>query len=236
MKIAENVEMLEVKIPRGDNFSIIYPTLTWDNSHLVLFDTGFPHTASFIVDEITKAGFDISNVTDIILTHQDVDHIGGCRELLALAPQAKVYAHEVDAAFIDGRKVPTKLDKLEQKKRDGSFTDNDLPFYTMLKDGFAVAQLPVNKTLKDGEVLDFCGGIETIFTPGHTPGHASFYLQESQMMICGDAANISADGKTLQGSNPAMTWDSELADTSLDKILTYDLNGAISYHTGFLKF
>lgn len=233
--MTNHLEMLEVKIPRGDQFTTIYPTLTWDENHLVLFDTGFPHTSPFIVEAIKRAGFDATDLTDIILTHQDVDHIGGCRELLALAPKAHTYAHETDAPFIDGFKVPTKLDALQQKIDAGeTLSQGDQTFYSMLKAGFDYAQLPIDRLLKDGDVLDFCGGIETIFTPGHTPGHASFYLQESQTIICGDAANI-AEGKMI-GSNPRMTWDTAQAETSLEKIKSYHPIDIISYHTGYLKF
>lgn len=235
MKITENVEMLEVKIPRGAQTAIIYPTLTWDKNHLVLFDTGFPDTAEFIIKAIKDVGFDVSNLTDIILTHQDVDHIGGANDILKLAPKAKIYAHEVDAPFIDGHKIPTKLDALEQKRTLGTLTEQEQPFYNMLKNGFATSYVTVDHTLKDGDILDFCGGIETVFTSGHTPGHASFYLQASKTMVCGDAANITED-KQLHGSNPQMTWDMEKAERSLEKIKSYDLTGVISYHTGYLKF
>lgn len=35
----------------------------------------------------------------------------------------------------------------------------------------------VDKILFDGEELSFCGGIQVIFTPGHTQGHISLYLK-----------------------------------------------------------
>ena len=233
MKIAENVEMLEVKIPRGEQTMTLYPTLIWNNNHLVLIDAGLPNSGEIIAQAIKNAVFDAKDLTEILLTHQDIDHIGGTRELLKFAPQAKVYAHEIDAPFIDGKKTPTKLEALEQRKN--SLSPAELPFYNMLKTGFATAHLPVDTLLRDGDVLDLCGGIETVFTPGHTPGHASFYLRSSKIMVVGDAANI-ADNNELHGSNPAMTWDNEKAEASLAKIKSYDLNGVISYHTGYLKF
>ncbi|GAB2027841.1 MBL fold metallo-hydrolase [Lactovum odontotermitis] len=230
MKIAENVEMLEVVLPNGN---IYRPTLTWDDKHLVLFDTSVPDSGKLVADAIKAAGFDASNLTDIIFTHQDIDHIGGARELLALAPNAVTYAHEVDAPFIEGQKTPTKLARQEARLAASEIDETD-GFYQMLKRGFAIAHLPVDVKLKGGDVLDFCGGIETVFTPGHIPGHAAFYLHSSKLMVCGDAANI-ADGQ-LTGSNPAMTWDKLKAEQSLEKIKSYDMTGAITYHSGFLKF
>ena len=233
MKITENVEILELEIPRGASVSRIYPTLTWDDNHLVLFDTGYPQTEEFFQAAIKKAGFDLADVTDIILTHQDVDHIGGCLELLKVAKNATVYAHEVDTPFIEGKKVPTKLDQLEQKAQAGTLLKENEGFYQMLKNGFAGAYLPVDVTLTDGQILDFCGGIQTVFTPGHTPGHASFYLAASQIMICGDAANVA--GQELIGSSPRMTWDMALAEVSLEKIKSFSPKACVAYHTGYLK-
>jgi glyoxylase-like metal-dependent hydrolase (beta-lactamase superfamily II) len=234
MKVANNIEMLEVHIPRGGGEMIVYPTLIWDDSHLLLFDTGIPGSGKYFAEAIKAAGQEPSALTDIILTHQDVDHIGGAKEILALAPKAKVYAHEVDTPFIDGRQTPTKLAALEDLATAGNLPDERKDFYAFLKNGFTDSFLPVNVELKDGDVLDFAGGIETVFTPGHTPGHAAFYLKFAKIMIVGDAANIS-NGK-LQGSNPAMTWDNDEAEKSLAKIKSYELNGIISYHTGFLKY
>ncbi len=234
MKITENIEMLEVHIPRGDDEMIIYPTLAWDDSHLVLFDTGVPGSGSYFAEAIEKTGHKAENLTDIILTHQDIDHIGGAKELLALAPKAKVYAHEVDTPFINGVKMPTKLEKQENRLANGEIAATD-GFYQMLKNGFATSFLPVDVELKDGDILDFCGGIETVFTPGHTPGHAAFYLKSGRTMVVGDAANIAENG-ALRGSNPGMTWDMDKAEHSLEKIKSYDLANVISYHTGYLKF
>ncbi|WP_312681813.1 MBL fold metallo-hydrolase [Lactococcus taiwanensis] len=232
MKLAHNVEMLEVTLTRSGQPMTIYPTLTWNEAHLVLIDTGLPGAGSAIARAIADAGFKVEDLTEILLTHQDIDHIGGTRELLALAPDAKVYAPQVDAPYIDGAKVPTKLATLEARK--ANLTTEEEAFYHMLKEGFAVAQLPVDTLLKDGDVIDLCGGIETVFTPGHTPGHTSYFLRSSQIMVAGDAANIV--GQRLKGSNPPMTWDMKLADESLDKLKAYKSSGVISYHTGYLKY
>ena len=50
-------------------------------------------------------------------------------------------------------------------------------------------------------------------------------------MICGDAANIT-DGK-LTGANPQHTVDMELAARSYDKMMKWELCGAITYHGGY---
>ncbi|HEY0222547.1 MBL fold metallo-hydrolase [Lactovum miscens] len=229
MRITENVEMLEVTMPNG---SIYHPTLTWDDQHLVLFDTGVPGAGDFLVEAIKGAGFNITDLTDIVITHQDIDHMGGTLELLKHVPDATVYAHKIDAPYIEGIEKPTKMVARESLIDAGEIEESD-SFYQMLKRGFAQAYVPIDVKLSNGDLLNFAGGIVTVFTPGHTPGHTSFFLKESKLMICGDAANILGD--QLIGSDPAMTWDNKLADESLEVIKSFNLSGAITYHTGFLK-
>ena len=53
MKIADNVEMLEI----GGMGGTIYPVLVWDDLHLVLVDTGFPSQKDYIVQAISDAEF-----------------------------------------------------------------------------------------------------------------------------------------------------------------------------------
>jgi len=232
MKITDHIDMLEIPVPGRAK---IYPTLVHDGEHLLLFDAGYSETVSLIADAVKSAGFDLSNLTSLILTHQDLDHIGGANGILTLAPKAKVYAHEVDTAFIQGDKTPTKLAAVQAQKEAGTLPADREGFHQFLSEGFPKSYVHVDVPVKDGDTFDIAGGIEVVFTPGHPPGHAAYYLQESKIMIVGDAANISED-KQLRGSNPAMTWNQKQAEESLEKIKSYDLSGVISYHTGYLKF
>ncbi|MCK9911855.1 hypothetical protein MXD81_22055, partial [Microbacteriaceae bacterium K1510] len=63
----------------------------------------------------------------------------------------------------------------------------------------------VDRVLTDGEELPYCGGIRVIFTPGHTPGHISLYLQQSKTLVAADAM-IVWDG-VLRGPVQQTTLD-----------------------------
>jgi len=56
MKIAEGVEMLELSMKLGGRESTIFPTLIWDDNHMILVDAGLPGQLKKIQDEISKAG------------------------------------------------------------------------------------------------------------------------------------------------------------------------------------
>jgi len=88
----------------------------------------------------------------------------------------------------------------------------------------------VDKTVEDGEVLPYCGGITVIYTPGHTPGHISLYLNQSKTLITGDALNL-IEGQ-LVGPRPEYSSDIDTALKSLKKLTQYDIETVICYHGG----
>lgn len=63
---------------------------------LTLVDTGMDQAVPAITGKLTEIGADWGDVTDLILTHQHPDHIGGLATVLALAPGATVWASARD--------------------------------------------------------------------------------------------------------------------------------------------
>ncbi|MCY8323225.1 MBL fold metallo-hydrolase, partial [Bacillus inaquosorum] len=54
----------------------INPTLIISENAVVLVDTGMPRSENLIAAELEKRGLSINQLTAIILTHQDIDHVG----------------------------------------------------------------------------------------------------------------------------------------------------------------
>ncbi len=144
MEIAKGVEMLQLEFQEF----IIHPILLWDDEMAVLIDTGFPGQFEDIQVEMERVGVSVDKLKVVILTHQDIDHIGSLPNVLENGvSDIKVYAHELDKSYIEG----------------------DLP---LLKD-VHVENPPkgkVSDTVIDGQELPYCGGILILHTPGHTPG------------------------------------------------------------------
>ncbi|WP_148688215.1 MBL fold metallo-hydrolase [Methanopyrus sp. SNP6] len=61
-------------------------------------------------------------------------------------------------------------------------------------------------------------GVEIIETPGHTPGHISVVVG-GRIVIAGDACPT--PDNALKRVPPAVSWDRELAEDSLEKVLSY---------------
>ncbi|MGN7233855.1 MBL fold metallo-hydrolase [Priestia megaterium] len=76
MKVASGVEVIELKIEALGNQIVLNPTLVWDNKMSILIDTGVPGQLNQIKEAIAKADVHFDTLKAIILTHQDIDHIG----------------------------------------------------------------------------------------------------------------------------------------------------------------
>jgi glyoxylase-like metal-dependent hydrolase (beta-lactamase superfamily II) len=67
---------------------------------ILLVDAGAPGSSEAIGTVIRGAGATWSDVTDIVLTHNHFDHIGGLACVIDLAPDASVWSSAVDAPEI----------------------------------------------------------------------------------------------------------------------------------------
>ena len=231
MKIADGIEMLELKMNMMGRESIIYPTLLWDDNTVVLVDAGLPISLPDIKSAMEDAGVPFEKLDKIIITHQDIDHIGGIKSILNELPDVKVLAHEKEKQYIQGEEKFVRL--------NSSFMEriNFLPEEEQEKvlDMFKNAPVEVNMTLIDGEELPYCGGIVVIHTPGHTPGHICLYHKGSKTMIVGDAMNV-IEGQ-LTGPNVQLLDKEEAKEAmnSLKKLEEYDIETLITYHGGLFN-
>lgn len=233
MKIAAGVTMLEVSMGLMGNLIRICPTLLWDDDTVLLIDAGAPLPK--IRDAINAAGVPFEKLNKVILTHQDLDHIGGLPTILAQAPQKiEVLAHEAEKPYIQGDLPLIKLsaERMAQIRKQLDLLPDEQR--AALKSAFEnPPRAKVDRTVADGEELPYCGGVVVIHTPGHTPGHICLYHQPSKTLISGDALNVVDGG--LVGPVPQYTQDLDLAVKSLQKLAKYDVANVICSHGGYYK-
>ncbi len=215
MKLSNNIHVLQVV-----GKQVYYPVILHDNNNLVLVDAGLPLDFEPLSNAIKACGYEIKDINKIIITHQDIDHIGCVKELLNISPDIEVMSHIDEAPYINGGKIPVKLAKMDATN----------PFYEQFKAGFDNRRIMINKELINKEILPFCGDVEVIHTPGHTPGHICLYLKRDKIMICGDALNI-VDGN-LTGANPMHSDNMSDAEKSAQKLMSYDVKIFVTYHGG----
>ncbi len=229
MKVSEGLEMLELSVDLGGNTNTICPTLIWDEETMILVDAGLPGQLPSLRGAIEKAGVSFDGLGMVIITHQDIDHVGGLAAIQKELPEVITYAHEEEKPYIEGEKQPLKLAALEA--RVDTLPEHMKRIYQSMKAGFQNNKARVDVTLEGGEELPNCGGIKIIHTPGHTTGHICLYLKRSKTLIAGDL--ISVKEGVLMWADPFTNYDTDTAVKSLGKLAEYDIENVICYHGGF---
>jgi glyoxylase-like metal-dependent hydrolase (beta-lactamase superfamily II) len=237
MHIAPGVEMLELKAELMDGPNTFYPTLLWDQQDVVLVDAGLPGMASLIRGAIEQALVPFEKITRIIITHHDLDHIGSLGDLQRELPHpVQVLSHAMEVPYIQGELIPIKMTPAMRKQMEGqmkSVSEERRQAMQSMMDAMKNQKLKVDRTISDGEVLPYCGGIQIIHTPGHTPGHVCLFHITSKTMIAGDALFVE-NGKLVPAPS-FINADTRTAIESLRKLAGCDITSIIAYHGGLYR-
>jgi hypothetical protein len=107
MILSEGLATLELTMTSsGTTPRVIHPTLLWDDENVILVDTGVPGQLQAIREAMDKLGVPFRRLNKVIITHQDLDHIGSLPEVLKAAdPAPEVIAHELAKPYIEGDKL-----------------------------------------------------------------------------------------------------------------------------------
>jgi glyoxylase-like metal-dependent hydrolase (beta-lactamase superfamily II) len=217
----------------------IYPTLLWDEGAegaVTLVDTGYPGQLPLIRAALEQAGFSLERLTGIIVTHQDIDHIGNLPAILGEASHTiAVAASEADRPYIQGDKMLIKITP-EVIARAVASLPASMPEEDKQRIQWGLAhppKAPVDTILADGETLPWGGGVTVIHTPGHTPGHLCLYHPRSRTLMAADALTV-VDGR-LSRPVPSVDADRALAGRSLRTLTAYDIETVVCYHGGLYR-
>lgn len=173
---------------------VIYERLHWlngrvsnvylyeDDGGLILIDTGMwgrPDVLGYVKN---KLGRDPQEITHILITHADSDHIGNLADLVSTT-EAQIFAskpatkHIVEGSFTThGSAI---VDRIQSLVRTKSVNEDALI------------------TIHDRDTLPIMGGLQVIATPGHTPDHLSFHSISTGILFAGDAVNTNGRKITL---------------------------------------
>ncbi len=187
---------------------IANPYLIVDPDGLTLIDTGLPGSDKKILRYLSERGYPPKDLVRIILTHSDVDHVGGLAALKR-ATGARTYASAIEAEAI-ARGTPSRA------IRPPAFGRRLI--MSVVRRFFRPMPVRIDEILAEGQVLPVLGGLQVLATPGHTPGHISLYSPSTGALFVGDS--IVSRGTELVGSLPANTWDSQKAAESVRRQAT----------------
>lgn len=155
-------------------------TLLRRGDEVVLFDAGagrnFMPSAGKLPDALSRAGVSPEDVTHLVFTHAHPDHLWGVLDDFdePVFPNAQHLMGGVEYRFWSN---PETVNAISPERQ--SFAAGALRRLDMLGDAVA--------TFEDGDTV--LSGVTAMMTPGHTPGHMSFQIEDGsdRVVLIGDA-------------------------------------------------
>jgi len=224
------LHILTIPASPNNKLQYLHPVVLQTKQQLILIDCGYAGTLKELEIAFTENHIALSQLTGILITHHDIDHLGALKELKDRLPALKVYATAIEKPYIEGSKKSLRLQQAEESfdSMPAEYKPWAAEFIHAHK---AIAPVEVNDTVPYG-VWPLLPAVEIIHTPGHMPGHISFYIDETKTLIAADAVVIEND--LLNIANPQFTLNMEDALNSVEKLATYPAQQLICYHGGLL--
>jgi glyoxylase-like metal-dependent hydrolase (beta-lactamase superfamily II) len=175
-----------------------------DDDGLTLVDVGLRGSEKRVLRYMAGLGHAPDALKRIVITHSDGDHVGALAALKA-ATGARVYASAIEAEAIAAGRMsrPLKVGGLLKLLMSVTW-----PW-------FQADPARVDECVTDGQVLPALGGLRVVETPGHTPGHVSYFAPSASILFVGDS--LVSTGGRLRSSRGMNTWDEARALESVRK-------------------
>lgn len=148
---------------------------------LTVVDAGLPAHRHQLFEWLADRGYELDDVAAVVLTHADVDHVGFARMLADRG--VPVYCHPDDLPLLRAHPQGPPRWFLSNLWRP-AFLRYALE---MVRDGVrSVEPVADAEPLTDGVVLPVPGEPRVIAAPGHTPGSCALFLEDRDVLLCGD--------------------------------------------------
>jgi glyoxylase-like metal-dependent hydrolase (beta-lactamase superfamily II) len=187
-----------------------------DGGRLTAVDAGLPGYASTLEADLRAAGFLLTDVDAVVLTHADGDHTGVAPVLQAAG--ARVLVHTADEPLL---RNPSQMRGERSPRRflGNLWRPSMLKIFGhTLRHGARPAKVQGAETFADGDVLDVPGRPRVVHTPGHTAGHCALHLADRGVLFAGDAVithEIVTGGDGVRLMPSWLNEDNRAAEASL---------------------
>jgi glyoxylase-like metal-dependent hydrolase (beta-lactamase superfamily II) len=185
MQILDGMFQLKVPIPNSP-VGYVLPYAFQVPGGISIIDPGWdaPESVESLEGQLKAIGASFTDLKQIIVTHVHPDHYGMAHRLRELSG-AQVLVHEDDVGY---PRWGAGVDIDAWFARHG-FPDS-APRMDPNRQGWQQrmpSQRGPDRLMHDGETLKV-GAFElrVIWTPGHSPGHACFYMERELLLLSGD--------------------------------------------------
>ena len=191
--------------------------LVTSGPEIVLVDAGMRGSSRKIADYVKGLGKNPADIKYIVLTHSDIDHVGGAAEIKQLTG-AKLVIHQAETGVLSG--------KIRGKHVKG-------PLGLLFKLLAPVVRFqPVEPDIVIKENTELAG-FKVIHTPGHTVGSICLF-QPGKVLFAGDALRSDRSGNPKLPSK-MMTADIVQAKVSVALIAGLEFDTLLCGHGAPVK-
>jgi glyoxylase-like metal-dependent hydrolase (beta-lactamase superfamily II) len=180
-RLRDGVWLLELGLvpPLASNAYLVEESLfDGESEDLTLIDTGLWWNRPTIADELRGVGYERADIDRVLLTHYDLDHVGGLNRLYP-AFDGPVYIGREDRDLLT-------------RQTDPELFHHKGLFHRASRRLFPIPELSV-EALDDGDTV---GGFTAYHTPGHNPGHVVYHHPGASTAFLGDLVWRAEEGLT----------------------------------------
>ncbi|MEH6940244.1 MBL fold metallo-hydrolase [Bacillus sp. JJ722] len=234
--LREDVVIHPIIVPTKYSLKSFNFYLIEDQNDLTLIDAGIntDECWEYFNNTLTKNGFNIRDLTRIILTHNHEDHVGLVNRITAVK-DLPIYAHEESIIRLkrDRDYFSLRIEFFDQLYREMGCGESGIQYIEKLR---KVKNEKENHVLQ-GDIIpiaegDIISGLQVIETPGHSPDHVVLLHPQSKILFGGDhlVGHISSNAivEPDRIGNRMLTLKAYLK--SLQKCLDFDIKTVYSGH------
>lgn len=182
VRVADGVTLLDLSFQETPG--VIGAWLLQGDGEVVLVETGPASTRANLEQMVRQAGYEMADISRLIVTHIHLDHAGAAGVLLRDYPHLRLSVQEDAAPFL------ISVDRLWNSAAR-IYGDEMLPLWGETVDVDASRV----DAFRDGDRLDVAGTtLRVVATPGHSGTHVSFMDEQRGILFTGDAAGARIGG------------------------------------------
>ncbi len=203
-EITDGVHLLEIAWPEpvGANAYLV------DDGDLTLVDAGVPIPRRSISSEIRAAGYDAADIDRVLLTHYDIDHVGGLARIDLDVP---TYLGALDFRLVRRSWSPSR------RHHKGAF-------HRLVRRVYSLSDTDL-RPVSDGDQI---GRFRALHTPGHNPGHTVFLHPDSGTAFLGDL--VWSTGEGFVAPPWIDSYDTDRIVESIDRLAGHEFEAACIGH------
>lgn len=181
-----------------------------EGSNFTLIDCGYPADLNNVEKSVSHLALSWRDCAAILVTHAHIDHIGPL-QMLSSTYGIPVLCSDQEADVLRGA-VASQVTLEDVLALQGDPLVSAWMHHAIEAGGLTKMAMEPTQVFRNLDRLDLPGNPQVILTPGHTPGHAAFNLNDGMAIATGDAW-VTGHAISL-GTGPQMLHEMFQGDTA----------------------